>query len=386
MTIERILCVDDERNILDAFRRQLRGKFELDVFTAPATALDHVRGGARYAVVLSDMRMPGMDGATFLRSMQELNPLAVRVMLTGNAEQSTAAQAINEGQIFRFLTKPCSSSDLEEVLGAAVKHHRLLTAEKDLLQNTLSGSVKLLSDLLALADPAAYGQGVALRESVRYYAAKLNLPAPWEVELATMLLGIGWVAVPERVRERARRGEKLTLEETKIVESVPESGRALLQNIPRLEGVARIVHYAQQNYDGSTTPHDGVKGRDLPAAARLIRIVSDLPPHDGTGIGQHGALQKMLAQSNRYDTEMIRSLLREGDPQREIVAAPITVKARDLCVGQRLMDSLYCTDGRLLLRSGTYLSELLIRSIRNYAEAPGLREPILVDCRIPTRS
>ncbi len=106
----KVLCVDDEPRVLEALQRHLRERFEVLTATSGARAVDIIQQHKDLAVVVSDMRMPEMDGATLLRHARVLRPSAVRVLLTGQADMAAAIKAINEGQIFRFLTKPCAPS------------------------------------------------------------------------------------------------------------------------------------------------------------------------------------------------------------------------------------------------------------------------------------
>ncbi|MBD3337204.1 MAG: response regulator, partial [Candidatus Eisenbacteria bacterium] len=136
---ERILCVDDDVDILKGFQRLLRKEFKIDVAVGGAEALEILEEKGPYAVVVSDLRMPGMDGIQLLSRVRELAPETVRVMLTGKADTEAAIEAVNEGQLFRFLTKPCPVKRLSQALHAAIAQHRLLTAEKTLLERTLRG-------------------------------------------------------------------------------------------------------------------------------------------------------------------------------------------------------------------------------------------------------
>ncbi|MCW8908456.1 MAG: EAL domain-containing protein [Sedimenticola sp.] len=123
---ERILLVDDEPFVLSGYRRGLGRQFNLDTAGSGAEALAKFRqpGTEPYAVVVSDMRMPGMDGVELLRELAESHPRTIRIMLTGNAEQDTAIEAVNQGHVFKFLTKPCSSADLKQVLEEALQRYR----------------------------------------------------------------------------------------------------------------------------------------------------------------------------------------------------------------------------------------------------------------------
>src|SRR6184192_4097590 len=102
-----------------------------------------------YVVVVADMQMPGMNGVQFLTKAEAFSPDTVRIMLTRNADQKTAADAVNQGHVFRFLNKPCSPEQLAVTLTAGLKQYKLITAERELLESTLNGSVKLLTDILS---------------------------------------------------------------------------------------------------------------------------------------------------------------------------------------------------------------------------------------------
>src|SRR5579871_4093169 len=131
---ERILFVDDEVAALDGYRRLLHRNFQIDTAVGAAEGLHKIAESGSYAVVVSDMRMPDMDGAAFLAMVRKVAPDTVRLAITGYADMETAGRAINEGNIFRFLTKPCEKDTLTVGLMAALEQHRLVNAEKELLE------------------------------------------------------------------------------------------------------------------------------------------------------------------------------------------------------------------------------------------------------------
>ena len=133
---KKILLVDDDPNILQGYQRQLRKRFELDTVLSGREGLEAVASDGPFAVIVSDMRMPGMDGVQFLTQVRETASDTVRMMLTGNSDQQTAMDAVNEGHIFRFLTKPCNTDTFAKALEAALEQYRLITAERELLPGT----------------------------------------------------------------------------------------------------------------------------------------------------------------------------------------------------------------------------------------------------------
>ena len=116
----KILIVDDEPNVVQAFQRQLRKKFRVDVATSGPAALNMMETSGPYGVVVSDMRMPGMNGLQLLQRVKQKFPQSIRIMLTGNVDHQTVIDAVNEGSVFRFLTKPCSTEAMAGALTAGL--------------------------------------------------------------------------------------------------------------------------------------------------------------------------------------------------------------------------------------------------------------------------
>ena len=138
--MEKILLVDDEQSVLDAFHRQLRKQFNIETAVSGREGLKKIADIGPFAVIVSDMRMPVMDGIAFLVEARKVAPESVRMMLTGNADQQTAIDAINHGSIFRFITKPCSPTNLAEAIDAGLAQYRLTTeVARQALQDPLTG-------------------------------------------------------------------------------------------------------------------------------------------------------------------------------------------------------------------------------------------------------
>jgi DNA-binding NtrC family response regulator len=131
-----VLCVDDEPRVLDGLKLTLGRSIDVSTARSGPEGLALLKQMAGAAVVISDMRMPGMDGAAFLTKVREQWPDSTRLLLTGEAGRDAAVAAVNEGQIFRFLTKPCMPEKLIAAVEAAARQQQLVIAEKMLLQQT----------------------------------------------------------------------------------------------------------------------------------------------------------------------------------------------------------------------------------------------------------
>jgi response regulator RpfG family c-di-GMP phosphodiesterase len=303
-------------------------------------------------------------------------------MLTGNADQKTAMDAVNEGHVFRFLTKPCPPETLAKAIKAGLEQHRLVTAERELLERTLNGSVKLLTDTLALTDAAAFGRAQKLRDSMRDFARHFNITQTWDLELAAMLSPIGYLALPAAVLQRAREGLTLSGQEKDMLARVPEIGANLLANIPRLETIASIVRYQLQNYDGSGHPSDGVSGDNLPIGARILKVLNDLLSFEERKTPRFRALEAMRQCEGVYDTKVLDAVAAFHDLAivQEIAEQepPRAITLKELRVHDRLASGILTLDGTLIVAAETILTQMHMEKIRNFAELSGIQEPIYV--------
>ena len=192
-------------------------------------------------MIVADLSMPGINGVKFLAKAKEISPGSVRMMLTGQGDFDTAIAAVNEGYIFRFLTKPCPIEALIQALNAGLEQYRLLMSEKELLRGTLRGSIKVLVDILNLVSPEAFTRGERVKRLMMAIARRLELPNPTKFELAGMLSQVGMVAVPEGIVSKRFQGVELTPEESQIYRMHATVATTLLSQIPRMTEVVEII-------------------------------------------------------------------------------------------------------------------------------------------------
>jgi response regulator RpfG family c-di-GMP phosphodiesterase len=378
----KILCVDDDANILAAYQRNLRKQFDIDAALGGEQALDLVGRQGPYAVIVADMQMPGMNGIEFLTRVQQKAPDTVRIMLTGNADQSTAVEAVNQGRVYRFLNKPCSPDMLALALEAGTKQYRLVMAEREILEQTLKGSVKVMADILSAVDPRAFGQGQILRDHMRVFLKSLGLQESWEYEVAALLSQIGYVTIPLDVLKRAREQGGLTGAERDMLARAPETGHNLLNHIPRLEEVARIILYQQKNFDGTGFPSDSIAGEEIPVVSRILKVLSELTELETKGRSKGTALLEMQQRPGRYDPRVLDAAFACFDaylPESTTIRSAVkALKLGELCPGQILAANLETIEGMLLVPSGHQLTSVILQKIRNFAAVSGIHEPIQV--------
>jgi response regulator RpfG family c-di-GMP phosphodiesterase len=378
MITNRILLVDDDANILAGYERSLRRKFQIATAENGDRALALIEEQGPFSVLVADMQMPGMNGVQFLRKARDKAPETVRLMLTGKSDQQTVSEAVNQGHVFSFLTKPCSVEVLETALENATRQYKLVMTEKELLEQTLNGSVNLLIDILSMVDPEAFGRARQLREEVQTVASWFRSTRQWELELAGMLCQIGTVAVPQPVLSKARSGQTLSGAEKDIIARSPEIGASLLAKIPRLQPVAEIVRYQQKNFDGSGFPHDTVAGEEIPIGARILRVLSDLLATESRNKTRLQAFQEMQKAKGRYDPNVLEAIGACYDifVEKEQQEMQRRVRFAALEVGHVLVHDLFTVEGTLLLKEGTRISPPVLQKLRNFARITGIKEPI----------
>ena len=253
---EKILMVDDESSVLVGYQRIFHHEFQIDTAPAGRRPWLALKATGPYAVVVSDMRMPEMDGASLLAKVKLLAPETVRIMLTGNSDIQSAVSAVNEGNIFRFLTKPCNKEALAKALTAGLVQYRLLTVEKDLLENTLQGCIQVLTEMLALVNPAAFGRAQRIRRYMHQVAERMDLESPWRFEVAAMMSQLGCVTLHPETIEAVHAGRPLPPDEQARFDAHPGVAHDLLAKIPRLEPMAWMIAHQNRLRAGRRRPGD----------------------------------------------------------------------------------------------------------------------------------
>ena len=373
---EKILVVDDEKNILDAIQRQMRKKFHVETALGPEEGLAAVRQSGPYAMVISDFQMPKMDGIQFLARVRELAPDTVRVMLTGNADLGNAIHAVNEGNIFRFLTKPCAPEILAKVIQTGTEQYRLVTAERELLQKTLKGTINVLNKVLSLVHPEAFGRSSRIKRYVKQIAEKLELSDTWRLEMAAMLSQIGCVTLPEGALNRLYHGKNLIGEEARLFDMHPMIASDLLSNIPRMEKIAEIIRYQEKHFDGTGSPKDTRKGKEIPLGARILKVALDFDLMEVKGVFKHKAIRKLKSRSGWYDPFVLDVFEEIVDDEAMYIEKEVMFA--ELKTDMILNGDIRTSKGRLLITKGQEVSGILLNRLENFARTTGVQEPIMV--------
>jgi response regulator RpfG family c-di-GMP phosphodiesterase len=385
---QTILLVDDESRVLSSFSRELSEMDICHVLTAPnaAVGLQMINENPQISAVFSDYYMPGMDGVSFLSEVRKINPDITRVIITGAAAIDMAIDAVNIGQIFRFLIKPCPPEVFIQTVQDAIRQNQLITGERTLLNKTLNGAVKTLIDILALFSPEVFAQAGRLRDMAHQMTTFNGFEQSWEMELAALLCQIGCVTVPRETLEKSMHGEPLSNAEEDMIKRIPESGRSLLINIPRMERIAEAIYYQNAPYQGLDKQAKSVHMQQI---LRISSVLHILLTYDHWYMRLNDPLKAFYAlQKNKalFDPKLLQifqvnilgvdnlSQVGEIKPQREERVIEVTDLMVDNILARNIMD----TGNRLVVARGTIITEVLKMRLVNYALSKRIERKIWI--------
>jgi len=361
---EKILIVDDESDILETFKRTLRKQFNVDTAIGAQEGLKLVSSNGPYAVIVSDLRMPIIDGIQFLSKVRSIAPDTVRIMLTGNADLQTAIDAVNKGNVFRFLTKPCEPALFITVLKSAIGQYNLVLAERDLLEKTLSRSVKTLVDILSMVNPVAFGRSRRLQRYTRHIAGQLKLSNIWQYELAALLSQLGCILIPSDIIIKFYAGQALTHHEKKLIESHPKAGSDLLINIPRLEPIARMIEKQNQPFRYFIPQTEFGELDNIRLGSQILKVAIEFDKMTSQGVSVQKAVEELVIRPEECNPNIAKILLNiKIVSLKQIVKM---VKIEELKKNMMIDENVYTKKGALLVSKGQEITSPLLKQLRYY--------------------
>lgn len=372
----KVLFVDDEPLVLESFQRTMTPFCRVVTAPGPEAGLEMIKTAGPFAVVVADMQMPGMNGVEFLIEVRKIATDTVRMMLTGDAQFGIAIKAVNEGHIFRFLTKPCASKTLARVIGDGIAYYDLIQSERDLLEGTLKGSIKVIMDLLALVSPESFGKAGRLENLMGKFARKLGEPAIWEFELTGLLSHIGCLALPSRLISRFNDRLPINESEMELINRHPSIGHDLINNIPRLGNVARYIELQNKHFDGSGLPLETIMGKDIPLGARALHIALDYDELVMSGLEKREAVKVLVSQPLSYDQEIVGNLscIIEADLKYN----ELEITLQDLQAGMIIKDNLITGTNSVIFTKNLEVTSASLARLTNLDRTSGIKQPFKV--------
>lgn len=411
-----MLLLDDEKEILNALKRLFRKEYDVDLFTEGQAALDAIKE-KEYAIILSDMRMPQLDGAAFLAQAKDIAPDSSRILLTGYADMESTIRAINEGEIFSYVSKPWDNEELKVLVKNALARFKLIRKNEELSGKLVAANTKLteanakleeriaartaalnkqtarlkqstlkqrkffrqLLDMIGLIieDRAGHENGhskrVAAHSKVLAEELGLSRAEAINIYLTGLLHEVGKVSISDQLL--ATIEVERNNEENLAFKSHAVEGAKILEKLPSLHSVAQNIRHQYENYDGSGFP-DNLKKEDIPFGARILKVVSD---YDYLLLG-HKHKQKLSPdraqfylkeeRGKQYDYKIVDCYLSllERLPEIDELEADYCVATNKLEPGMIVSADVLTNKGGIMLTKDTELTEAAIKKLIEYEE------------------
>jgi response regulator RpfG family c-di-GMP phosphodiesterase len=387
-----VLLVDDEPNILSSLTRELLEEDLCDVITSQSgsEALGKIQTIPNLALIVSDYHMPGLNGIDFLSQARNIVPDVTRMILTGAGDLGMAVEAVNKGNIFRFMLKPCPTDIFISSVKEGIKQYRLVTSEKELLNKTLNGSIKVMIDILAASEPEIFAQSSRLRNLAKDMAKSLEIEEQsWELELAALLSRIGAVTVPHDIVYKYKMGLVLEKNELKMIESIPNISKQLIKNVPRLENIADAVGWQDCTFTERKS-QDSPTGERIPLIARILKIIIDYDRYQDNSYSALTAYRAMIVHSSEYDPRLLdlfkTKVIHINDTIKESLFRP-SIHEKEIFVtevkpGMTIARNVYDKGGLLIVSRGTIITDVLRLRLINYFQSKEIVEEIMIESTI----
>lgn len=368
-----ILIVDDDENLLLSFERNFRRIYTVLTATSGKEGLQKIKDNKKIGLVISDMNMPEMDGIEFLTNVKRINPTITRIMLTGKADLNVAIQAVNEGSIFRFLTKPTNPDMLERIIDDGLEQYRLINSEKILLNQTLNGSLDILNEVLSLTNPVAFGRSSRIKKIVQHVLSVVNLENAWQYELAATFCLIGFISIPQPIQDKIYKNIDLEKSESELVDKTPQIAYDLIKRIPRFESIAEMI----KNQNKPFNQYPAAAEDPVSIGGQILKLAKDIDALITSGLPQEEIKVKLIRDVERnYNPHLTVTLLNyfvDVDYYEHIA-----LNISDLSVGMILDQDVFSSAGALLLVKGQEITDTVLPRIINFQRYVGVLQPIRI--------
>jgi response regulator RpfG family c-di-GMP phosphodiesterase len=387
----RVLYVDDEQALLSTFTSMMRKEqAETHVLQDSSQIENTLTAEGPFAVVLSDQRMPGLDGVGVLEAVSRIHPGTVRIMVTGYADHEDTLRAINVGGVSHYVAKPWKDDDFRALIAGSVSRFNLVQENRflmdelaaknialsEVLDGTVSETVRMLGDLVEYVNPEAAARGLRIRQlgkAILEMMPEYGAEERWNAARAIDLCFLGVAVLPPWIQISLNKQGLGSLNRFPEAKDHHLLAAGLVKDIPRFGEVSRILRLQTKDFNGTGEPADEqVQGNDIPLGARLLHILIGLDRQISPNFNATEVLRRMKDQPAKYDTSIITRMLSGGkSPQGEEVEEVLGVE--DLEAGMVPLEDIPSSSGQCLARAGVPLSA----TSREHTPANARKEPAL---------
>ena len=271
---QTVLIVDDEENNLQLLKRTFRGKYNLLTASNGVEALRVVKEhGDKIALIVSDQKMPEMEGTDFFKQVREMHPQIVKILLTGHVDTDILVAAINDCDLFQYILKPFEPEELKIAVENGISKYSMASNNKlfyNELRELFYKTIRAISNALDTKDSYTNGHSLRVTLYSMILASELNLDDDYmeDIEIAGLLHDIGKIAMPKSI---LCKNGKLTEEEFLVMKSHPIRGEKIVINIKKLQMISGWVKTHHEKWNGTGYP-DALKGEQIPLPGRIIAL------------------------------------------------------------------------------------------------------------------
>ncbi len=374
-----ILVVDDTLENLYALSDLLKNKkYEVRPVTSGALALAAARNKPPDMILL-DVRMPEMDGyevCGIIKADKKLKDIPV-IFISALSETFDKVKAFKVGGA-DYITKPFQ---FEEVNARIQTHLELMKSKRELqslLSDTLTGSIKVMVDILTIISPQSFYQSSRHKQLVKETLCMLGISETWTIEIAAMLSTLGCMAVPAYILKKKFSPDLLNEDELKILRSYPRLGAQLISQIPKLETVAEII--GNQLEPPTASSDMELLSSHVILGSQMLKFFNDYDGFVAVSANPLAALIKMETAEYKYPIILIRALKKVL--QKDFLTyIKKDVKFSELEEGMILEEDIYLPNGAKLMETQTELSLRFMGILKQFANNYNLKQTIRVSIK-----
>ncbi len=378
---QNVLFVDDAPDLLVGLQAMFGGRFAVRTAAGAEEGLAAIHEHGPFSVVLADMGMPAVNGVQFLARVREMSPDSTRMLLTGNADLRTAVEAVNQGHIFRFLTKPCDQQQLTEAIEAGIDRNQALLTERQQLESMQLGNIRLLTDILRAANPAISAKSMRIARSVRHINRRLDLPITGRLDAAASLSQLGCITLPAELVQQAYVGARLTPDEQAQYDAHPLAAQALLASIPTMGAVGWIISQQFVRHIPAQSPlSSGTDSASMVFGAKALKLAAAFDAYRMRMLTDKEAISRLRSRDTEFEKAMI-DLLAELAAENTIMELR-KVPIAQLEVGMVLEQEIRSRHGMLKMARGQQITALLRIKLCSLVHAGIIEGHVLVQAPV----
>ena len=349
-----VLFLDDDPNILRAIRRNLRGKFEICISETVEDALSKV-DEMEFPVIVSDMKMPGMNGADFLIKVKEKQPDAIRILLTGESGLEEAIKAINESDIYKFLTKPCPTEKLISTLDSALRLYRSAHIEELIMDKSVKGFVYIISDLMNIISPEIFKKSRDVSRIAKSSQTNFPINDKWSFEVASLVMYLGSIHYKIYAYDKFYG--------TKAMVEILNKSATLVFKIPKFEEVHNIL------FDLANFYKDKVVIDQLDCDSKVLKLIIDY---------YHMVSHKNFKPQflSMYSKEVVLKIPEMLGKKAQAVEK--SVSADQLKINMSAAENIVTISGSILVNKGEKITQENLDVLKLFSSKQVLIEPFKV--------